>query len=60
MTNWENAPEWAKFKAMDSNGWVYWFELQPVPSPIGWHTSGRLQLAGRPDWQTTIESRPVD
>lgn len=58
MINWNNAPEWAKFKAIAPNGWVYWFELQPLSTPTGWETTGKVQLAGRPDWTITIEEKP--
>lgn len=58
MTDWKDAPSWAKFKAIDANGWVYWFELEPIETVTGWYTTGKLQIAGRPDWRTTVEPRP--
>lgn len=60
MIDWNHAPDWATHKATDSNGWVYWYERKPIPTPTGWLTYHRCQLAGRPNWDNTLEERPVD
>lgn len=60
MVTWDKAPEWANYKAIDPNGWVYWFEFKPTLSLHGWQTNGRSRLAGRPNWETSLEKRPSE
>lgn len=57
MTDWNKAPEWAKYCALNSNGWYYWYENKPTITPTGWMCEGKYQLAHRPNWQASLEER---
>jgi len=63
--DWKDAPEWAKFLAMDQDGEWCWYEEKP--SPIKAHVLphwrahyGRSEVAtlANKDWQNTLEGRP--
>lgn len=64
--DWKDAPEWAKFLAMDSDGWWFWYEAEPVEASGGWNIRGpydrdtnRYSLAVAPGvWQDSLEPRP--
>lgn len=59
--NWDDAPEWAKYVAMDKDGEWWWFERKPVPEREEWRVdAGRVELASRnfEDWEDAIERRP--
>jgi hypothetical protein len=57
----EGAPEWAKFKATDDDGGVFWFEYKPIESIGYWaKSSGKSKRAMSPpevDWTTTLKER---
>ena len=61
--DWEDAPEWANYLAMDKdNGW-HWFENEPIPDVAGWWwTSGKNQYHYDPtlekNWKDSLEKRP--
>jgi len=59
MVDWSKAPEWAKYKATDSNGWDYWYENKPTPTFSGWKSEGRVQIISRLNWMTSLEERPL-
>ena len=60
---WEGAPEWAKFKAQDSDGWWCWYSDEPFQGKAQWlFSGGRYELAIRdsdknPSWRNTLISR---
>ena len=57
--DWKDAPEWAKYLAMDRDGRWYWYESEAYTNNGRWCTPGKIQLASkRPDWEKTLESRP--
>ena len=63
--NWNVAPEWAQWAAMDSNGRWHWFETQPILNQIDWNNScgtrwDRMYMLplGSFDWTKTLVSRP--
>ena len=65
--NWKDAPEWANYLAMDSDGSWYWFELEPwYDEPNGiWYCankhysiSNRSEEAARPISSISLEKRP--
>lgn len=64
--NWKDAPEWAKFMAMDRSGQWSWYEESPFAEPYSgcWDimTPGyRNQVASTPDtenWKESLEQRP--
>lgn len=43
--NWNNAPAWANYVALDDDGWWHWFEQKPVWSDSGWMFNGRTLTA---------------
>lgn len=66
--NWDDAPDWAKWLAMDSCGTWYWHQNKPVLRQ-GPHEGGRdywepkrcSEIAMEPEvpnWQNTLERRP--
>lgn len=63
--NWENAPSWAQWLAMDGYGDWTWFEAEPkmfVRMPA-WGSRGyRFEHAGSSDdatnWRSSLEERP--
>lgn len=62
---WSDAPEWAKWLAMDANGEWWWFQRQPVTasewrmerSPDGQLSEATPQPD--PNWRDTLEPRPT-
>jgi hypothetical protein len=57
---------WAKFKAIDSDGFIWLFENKPTPSPSRgvWEAIGRqfyikqVEMPHDLSWMTTLEERP--
>ena len=64
--DWKDAPEWAKFLAMDRNGDWYWYEDKPFVNSNErqgtkiWTGTRRAQLAEKSSnqWKETLEERP--
>lgn len=71
--DWNAAPEWARYYAIDADGREHWFENEPFlkPSyswwssaPHGEPTFGRSAYVRRPpkedaiDWRQTLRKRP--
>lgn len=59
--DWEDAPEWAKHLAMDSDGRWAWHEREPQMYAGGWVSHGRVRHAvyqELPEWDDSLESRP--
>ena len=58
---WKDAPEWANYRAMDSNGEWFWYECSPEGGLEVWLVSeGDYAHAGRDSsWKETKEERPV-
>jgi hypothetical protein len=61
IPEWKDAPEWANYRAMDSNGEWFWYECSPRGGFKSWLVSeGDRTYAGRePYWRGTKEARPV-
>jgi len=63
--DWKNAPEWAEWLAMDSNGEWYFYEELPIALHNGWvpnYSSSECVLASEPvssAWRITLERRPI-
>jgi hypothetical protein len=58
--NWKDAPDFARYLAMDGNGDWYWYEAEPQMGEIGWGVdNGRHCHAGNGDWRSTLEERPA-
>lgn len=59
--DWKDAPEWAKYLAMDSDGEWNWHEFQPRQSRHGthWRNHGLKEfVASWPAWNESLEPRP--
>lgn len=61
--DWKDAPEWAKWLAMDANGQWYWYEgpTEPFRDENRWDCNDGIgQRVGEPtpDWTKTLEARP--
>lgn len=63
--SWANAPDWARFKATDPDGSIYWFENRPTINIdfCDWDGNGGrcLEITVRNndcDWQETLEEKP--
>lgn len=60
---WEDAPEWAEYLAMDSDGVWIWYKYKPSPSTEDsfWSVKkGPFAVAqDKPgEWKNTLEKRP--
>lgn len=61
--SWEDAPEWAHWKATDRDGSTMLYEIEPMPCGDEWMPpagAGRIVRFVGPvlDWETTLETRP--
>jgi hypothetical protein len=60
--DWDDAPEWASYLAMDASGVWYWHEKEPKlldhlwQSPMSSHMC--IAHADRQAWKLTLERRP--
>lgn len=63
---WKDAPEWAKWLAMDKNGQWYWYEgpRKPERYSTKWDCpfEGRAEKAGDVDpyWEDSLEAKPEE
>lgn len=58
--DWEKAPWWAKFAAMDADGDWYWYESEPTLQAWGWRSNGRYELIYIEDmghWTSSLTTR---
>jgi len=66
--DWNNAPPWAKWWAVDSNGFGYWYEAKPSISfncKYWWEKTicGRFENSGDKfesgdGWEESLQERP--
>lgn len=71
--SWDNAPEWAKYLAMDEDGSWFWYQYQPIRPKLGseevkedseeflqnWSTkSGKWVSCKRWDAISSLEKKP--
>jgi hypothetical protein len=58
--DWKDAPEWARYLAMDKNGSWLWYENEPTPNSTLWESHGQYARAIAPkiDWLQSLEPRP--
>ena len=62
--NWEDAPSWANYLAMNEDGNWFWWEFQPEKDwhgpMFGWCDGIRSEHAGYPNinWYESLEKRP--
>jgi hypothetical protein len=61
---WKDAPEWAKYLAMDEDGRWWWYELEPFGGQHGWfdgkfamQTKAKVKTTNH--WHETLEERPA-
>lgn len=63
--SWEDAPEWANWLAMDSNGEWHWYEGKPATGKREW-LANKDKWYVQPaksksyQWRDTLEERPND
>jgi hypothetical protein len=59
--DWKDAPDFARYLAMDRDGEWYWYEEKPtIENNELWDAIGAHQLARcPPNWRDTLEERPV-
>lgn len=62
--DWANAPDWAQWFAVDSQGWPFWWKDEPTPSFHRW-SGERSQCVDRDvidmtniNWKETLRKRP--
>jgi hypothetical protein len=60
--DWKDAPEWAKWLAMDYDGAWFWYADKPRLDPDGWaQTSELYKCAFAPaPWKCSLQKRPDD
>lgn len=58
--SWTDAPEWAKYLAMDRDERWYWYDVKPFRQGIVWVNSGRALESDNSNWRDTLEPRPLD
>lgn len=56
--DWKDAPEWARWTAMDPDGHWYWFEQQPSYVDEEWCEGGRFAKVDFSKGNGTLEKRP--
>jgi len=61
--SWDDAPEWANYKAMDGNGRWFWYEKVPVRASnsvaMWFEFHGQVKSCFElPDWAATLQKRP--
>lgn len=62
--DWKDAPEWAKWLAMDADGIWTWFQKKPTKNKddMAYYEYGesRWEFASFPrvQWETSLEKRP--
>lgn len=60
--SWNDAPEWANYRAQDSDGQWKWFDIEPKEGDDYFTTSGYGNEASAQgfikNWQQTLEQRP--
>lgn len=59
--DWNDAPKWANYVAMDESGEWWWFENEPSPGRDEWKVdAGDVDAAALSfeNWKDTLEKRP--
>jgi len=59
--SWDDAPEWANYLVMDSEGWWWWFEFKPSTNGNGgWFEDyGKVEFSNIEScWIDSMEVKP--
>ena len=59
--DWNDAPEWANYVAMDKNGDWFWYEYEPLltPGSHGFYVhTGKNGRVEKKNWQESLQKRP--
>lgn len=59
--DWKDAPEWARYVAMDSDGRWAWHEEKPHMYSGLWESRARVryvEFQEPPEWRDSLERRP--
>jgi hypothetical protein len=63
MINWDLAPEWARYAAMDNTSGWYWYSHKPIwrEDIQAWDTTENWDQIDMTDWaRTSLQERPHD
>ena len=56
---WDDAPDWAEWRARDKYGAINYFEAEPAAGEEEWYYGGKYEQCGEiPYWTNTLERRP--
>jgi len=62
--DWQDAPEWANWLAMDDDNWWFWYEDKPKKDIGYWYIKPikRSKRSGKDVdyWEETLQKRPDD
>jgi len=58
VPNWQHAPSWANYVAMDQDGSWWWHEFEPTPCGSTWGGGGRVHPVSFGAWRETMSERP--
>lgn len=58
--DWEAAPDWAKYVAMDADGEWYFYEKKPELHSCSWNTNRRYEYitTEADNWDKSLQERP--
>ena len=59
--DWDDAPEWAKYLAMDDDGSYYWFDSEPELHRGTFYSksdNSEIKFAGNERFIPTVEGKP--
>lgn len=61
--SWDDAPDWANYRAMDEDEAWYWYEYEPTQKGFFWDKQGgrsQLILDSSDNWRDSLEERPKE
>lgn len=57
--DWETAPEWAEWWAVDEDGAAYWYDVEPrMVKSMWWAAGAKDMLQPFTNWRESLEQRP--
>ncbi len=59
LIGWNGLPDWAMYITTDKNGRVIAHANKPIAGIAGWHSDGHSEDGSYPDWENTLQTRPV-
>jgi len=60
--DWTQAPPWARYAAMDADGFWFWYASRPTALSTVWRCpqNTEFELIDLPDWTQTLTERPTE